>query len=482
MRWKKNQFSYILWAAYLTWAGFCILALGRQVAAYFGAAQYFSGLLIGACGIVAAGILFSILRFLSEKIGNFLPQSTLVREAVQGVILICLLMVGLAFRVMHLQYAGETADYFGMARVVESGNLTRIVEGAESFYVQVLHSLYLFVGNKWIAGILLQIVLQLIEGVLCYFAVRGVAGGISGLFAVGYLMLDPACVADGLVYSPTVLYQCVYLLGFLAVTRYLKKQAEERMETVYDTLLLIFSGVLLAFVCFLDVTGLSLLAMLVCVIYLHRDGVRDGGRFERGKTSSPWGKAYVNLPVVFLSTVGFFLAFLWLDAYAGGMSFVAVWMEKWEIYWRTRAAAGFWQVGSDWAVHFVIAVGVLLGVPAFFCRKDTERISPWILVLAVLCLLDVLGLGLHLPGLIWMFGAVLAGIGLEDGLSAEGASEETVTDEEGRDPNGGFEMLENPLPMPKKHKKRVMDFAVQPDEEEMKFDYEVSDDDDFDYT
>ena len=40
--------------------------------------------------------------------------------------------------------------------------------------------------------------------------------------------------------------------------------------------------------------------------------------------------------------------------------------------------------------------------------------------------------------------------------------------------------LENPLPLPKKHEKRTMDYQHEVAEDRMEFDYEIDEDDDFD--
>lgn len=40
--------------------------------------------------------------------------------------------------------------------------------------------------------------------------------------------------------------------------------------------------------------------------------------------------------------------------------------------------------------------------------------------------------------------------------------------------------LENPLPLPKKHVRRQMDYQYKVEEKDMKFDLEIKDDDDFD--
>ena len=42
-------------------------------------------------------------------------------------------------------------------------------------------------------------------------------------------------------------------------------------------------------------------------------------------------------------------------------------------------------------------------------------------------------------------------------------------------------MIENVLPMPKKHVNRTLDYAFEPSEEQMCYDIDVSADDDYDY-
>ncbi len=43
-----------------------------------------------------------------------------------------------------------------------------------------------------------------------------------------------------------------------------------------------------------------------------------------------------------------------------------------------------------------------------------------------------------------------------------------------------FVPIENVLPIPKKHIKKELGYAFEPDEKYMKYDYEISDNDDFD--
>jgi len=43
-----------------------------------------------------------------------------------------------------------------------------------------------------------------------------------------------------------------------------------------------------------------------------------------------------------------------------------------------------------------------------------------------------------------------------------------------------IEFIENPLPVPKKHVRKTMDYAFIPDESKMKYDIQVKDNDDYD--
>lgn len=101
---------------------------------------------------------------------------------------------------------------------------------------------------------------------------------------------------------------------------------------------------------------------------------------------------------------------------------------------------------------------------------------------------------------VWMIITILAGVGVQaafsvicdrrerekDDLKQETAAEEEVKEEkkESETENRNIKYIENPLPLPKKHVKRIMDFenteSVPPEETKDDFDLEIEADDDFD--
>ena len=62
--------------------------------------------------------------------------------------------------------------------------------------------------------------------------------------------------------------------------------------------------------------------------------------------------------------------------------------------------------------------------------------------------------------------------GAEDSQSPQGAAEEVGQRE--------VRYLENPMPLPKKHVKRVLDYGLKSTAEDDDFDFSVAEDDDFD--
>lgn len=55
-----------------------------------------------------------------------------------------------------------------------------------------------------------------------------------------------------------------------------------------------------------------------------------------------------------------------------------------------------------------------------------------------------------------------------------------MTEVENMETKKEIKLIENPLPLPKKHVKKTMDYRFEPEPEFMKYDIEVKENDDFD--
>lgn len=131
---------------------------------------------------------------------------------VEGVLVVCLLAGGLAFRIYRLQFVREEASvYYEAARVAAGNSLPPLSGGMLPAYLWLLRGVFLVFGNHWILGIWLQIVLQLVTGVLLYAAVRRILKWVTAAAALAVYLFLPASVAMGFSYSPDVLSLCLML-------------------------------------------------------------------------------------------------------------------------------------------------------------------------------------------------------------------------------------------------------------------------------
>ena len=184
-----------------------------------------------------------------------------------------------------------------------------------------------------------------------------------------------------------------------------------------------------------------------------------------------------------------------LDAALSGLSLESIWNTWLGLYsWRENA----WILSgpeSDPFIGSALCFGNMLMAAGFWFRKE-RRQEPevWILLLLATAIFHI-GLsgpfGYHvLFAFAW---AVPAGLGIasmgvcrEPGQPVKAKVPDLVledmdqADEEEEEKTTGVKLIENPLPLPKKHVRREMDFDRLVECDKMKFDVPVDESDDFD--
>lgn len=601
--WKKNALSYGLWAVYLSAAGFVFYRTGIEVLVQRGMENRLLAACVTFLFVMAVVLVFAGCRKLSAKMSESNKTSGRHPVIVKCLVLTLLLAVGLMLRIACIAYSGEEAAYFDTAKIVEGTAIPQVAHGATYFYLLLLHGLFYIIGNHWMAGIWLQIALQLMAVILLYLSVRKLAGETAAVVTAAFMMLDPVMILEGLTYSPRLLYLCIYAVGLLCVTGFLEKYYRDKMCSVYDIILLIFCGIAAAFVCYMDLSGITLLVFGTSVLWI-----------KKKDSENRWSKPLMGWTVFMASTMFFFFLIVALDALASKKPFMGV-LNAWFSLYQPKGFGGdFWmQAGSDYIMVLFISGLMLLGAAAFWLKKGSERLSPWALVLIVVCIMEychISATGMEGAGLLYWICVVLGGIGLSESFShmpemkkktvkgwagasdrgltivnlEDGFPEELTQEDEpesatkamketcvvpqsiespksqpdsaencntrfsennGQDqekilykdkmgkgqvkemsknkkhhssktygllkkhgakkkgksgtmpedsgygahvmavaseeePSPQVKMIDNPLPLPKKHVKKVMGYHYEPDEKEMDYDYQVKDDDDFD--
>ncbi len=499
MMWKKSFVNVMLWVVFFMMISAALIfmiysaVMEKDPEAHVIAMGLPTGMIVGVF------LLFFLFRLIVAR----LPLRRLfgkkeVPYVVEGVLFVAMITAGLALRIWNLNFASENTAYFEIAKVTENSSIPQIAHGATFFYTLLLRILFLVAGNHWIAGIWLQIVLQILSAVLLYFAIRKLSGAVAGIISLSLMMLLQGEVMRGLRYSPDMLYLCLYAVGLLLLASLVNRLTLDEKSWVRVVLLLI-TGVWTGFLGYLDVTGLTLCVVAFCALGVH------GSRL---------GKSLIYVTSLVMVAVISFFGFVWLDAFSCGKDFADILNAWMEIYRVKSHNMWFWYVKDDFVMWIAILGFLIFGSIGFWVSGRLQRFTPWILLLGSVFLIGYLHMdvqNMDTMTLLFTVCYTLIGVGISEGMCSffvsgcEGyemsrdLSDELSVDlayvTDGASSAGELireeipapeihlrtpVMIQNPLPVPKKHVRKVQDYSIQPDEDTMYFDFEISEDDDFD--
>lgn len=502
MSWNKNAFSYLMWLTDTLIAGMLLIYTTSVLCGKAGFSLWMGIGFAAAYGIFAAVIVFKLCRWVSTR-NIFAEKNQDVLLLCEGILVAILLFFGLFFRVQGIGSAELSSEYFEAARVTAGQRLPKIVHGASYLYVGMLHEIFVLLGNQFVAGIWVQITLQMAAFLLLFFMVRKLAGPLAALLTFGFFMCAPFAVQHALVLSPWMLYFLMFMLGFVLISLGYEKKVEPAV--------FFLKGILAAFLCYLDISGGLLLIAAIATALCSRGEESKRGRKLAASVLCVAGMA------------GGLVLFLFLDALLSGKTFQGVAGAWISLYRPETFKLPAVITGKELQTETGVLAGVsVFGIFSFWCDRKKEQLSPY--VLAVCVVIAAGGFGIltqESQGVFCLFLllTVLAGIGLKQCFQVEKVvqaeekavpqsavsddlvieeltdiSEKQESDSEQeklrqekalkaefrKEQEKKVQYLENPLPLPRRHVKRVMDYPMRslPGDD---FDYPVNEEDDFDY-
>lgn len=500
MNWRKNIFSYILWVIYAATVSVGVLGITATICYKIGYPMEY-GIAITIGFLFITGLLVLGVRKLWRKAGVALRMDdSMTIRVTEGFLVVFLLFLGICLRMNLILRTSGSVDgmvYYDAAVITMEKGVPQVVHGATYLYLQLLHLVLLLVGNKLAAAVMVQMVLQVLTATLLYVAVRKLSGALAGIIATAFLMLSPYMVVTVMELSPAYLFLLLYGIVLLGVAGVLQKSKG-------NPLWYVIVGVIAGVVCYLDIFGITLFLFLGAVFSVERDC------HERCFNSR-----LMTFLLGILGGLAGFCGAIGIDAASCHKSFVSVltaWAEiyrpgSFQLAVSTTAAGSY----ADAAILF----GILsIGIFSFWCRKHYERQGIWIGVTAVLIFLQCFQMMIQNAGslmYVYVFSAILAGIGLEavfvvnkpvsiaepemgelypedgedmeildEGTNAGNEAVSVEASDEMPDEPPKVQLLENPLPLPKKHEPKVMDYRLSQVKEDSGYDYDVAEDDDFD--
>lgn len=501
---KKNGFSFLLWFLYAALVIAAFLGLGAFLTDKNGYAAIFGwgGALIL---LMISGILVALFHKLTRntsgknnaaKRQNATQSRKIAFLVLEAVIVVVLLAVAFVWDIHMMSMAGERAAYYEYSMVADGKSVPTVVHGAQYVYLQVLHGLFFLLGNKFIAAVWFQIVLHLLVALIFYFCVRKACGVFSALITLGFAALGPFMRSEAVQLSPVLLFLVIFGVVLLILIGCIGQK---------NPLTCLIGGLFIVAVSYLDVAGLVLIPFLVWGLLTDEEGNPTVARRIGCMLTGFFG--------ILLGTVVLF----GIDALGSHKKVLDVFMAWWKLYHPQSFSVPYLVDEGNIPLETVVLILLLgFGVFSFWCRRKQENLTLWVVCLFAMLALLCGGMTTKEMDdsiLLYLIMTVLAGVGIGGSIQKETAPqnrsiisasnqeesseiEGAFTDEEhssaesedsdyepGYTPKKQVVFLENPLPLPKKHVKKVLDYDRTPEistEEEDDFDISVSDEDDFD--
>lgn len=508
MTWKKSAISYISWLIYTLIVGVVLLCVADVVCDSLGLVVYWAAVISLLYVAVVGGVVFGV-RQLYETIVKYCDTKAIMARTIETIVAVLMLAFGVLLRVGNLDLVSDGAGYFEMAKLTYGGELPRVLHGAEDIYLVTLRGLFLLVGNHIEAAIWLQIVLQLLGSWFCFLAVKRLAGPVAGLITLGFATCGFYMVSVSLTLSPEMLYLFLFAMVFWLISL----GTGEKLKPISFLPL----GFLAAVCTYLDIVGVLLFFLSVCMVFSYRE---------------VHANVKIKLVAVLCCVIGFVAAFggiIGLAAYSAGESFGAVLMMVLGQYAPSGFELPVVLMGGDYAIEGYLLAGLMsFGIYTFWFDKEKEKLSVGTMSMCILIVMICFGMFTPaMPGYTFLYltMAILAGVSVGgcfiirtrkatsvettmeylenmEAVSGEYLEYENVSEitsderTEATEEGAGFvvettevteipvapkvKLLDNPLPLPKKHEKKVLDFVVELTDSTDEFDFDISESDDFD--
>lgn len=490
MKMKKIWLSYPLWLVFTA-------AAGTMLAVYLSAigsllwetGKYITPLLICLTFALVGGIWFLGYKTAGALHGRFL-QDGHSRKMAECFLVMSLAAAAVLYRIHLLKFwdMPQNLSYYHMALIKNSGGVPEIAHGASYVYTLILSTLLSLIGNKEIAGLFLQLVFQVLSLIFLYFGVKLLTGRVEALCVMAIMTFLPAYAEQIYCMTPDTFCFFLFTTGILG-TGLCGRTIGMQGKTAYGAFFVL--GLYIGLLGYLDGTGLLLLFFAGCLT------LKEGMQGKAGHRSG--SRKFLLL---LFGLIAAMFGLMVLDAGLSGSTLKSIWNTWFTMFAGNGGLALPAGPDSDLAAGLILCFCAALGVVGFWFHGKQKQ-DAWISFLLVVTIMDMISAGPLGYDIFIAFGwSILAGIGIASmGIYVEEEKKLRLADmpeliledmddidsvgevegmEEPEDGKPKVKLIENPLPLPKKHVRREMDFDKIVEWDKMKFDIAVDETDDFD--
>ncbi len=521
MDYRKTGFGFFVWGVSEMLLGMLLTLTLTHMAANLGIIEEKAVLPFVITSVILL-CLFSFLLYAAA--GRFLLRNQPARQdffALEMILAAAVFLFLIAFGVKKILlsltpdgnlYMGD-GQYFRMAAVTADNQpIPWMAHGASYVFTVMLRGMCQLFGNLMMSLLLLQVLLLLAAAAFLYFAMRGLFGKMAAFAVAAGVTFLPAFGNAAIDATAELLLFCVMALAWLLLALLLRAVSRGKMKNPAWGILFLGYGTFLSGCMYLDVLGVLFLPVSLAGLFLVRR-TKEGTDGKKPCMQNRILQAFLICLGVLLGAFGLCFG----RAYAMGTAldaplweYLALYSGSWQGY------AGLWEIIVSRAVFSNAAILVLAasGIFGFWITKQDKFCMAGLFFTGACLLRLIQHDGISYQAIEHFAILLLAALSLQtaadyrkEQYAKKAAAVEKLKTETAQRQEEMQEMqeiqeiqenqenqeiqeiqeiqetpkvrlLENPLPLPKKHVPKTMDYPMETAMEG--YDIAVQDDDDFD--
>lgn len=211
MKIKKTWFSYLLWGLFsvimFACVGFSALSTmqGQTILDYIPPLGIYYGIFIAGT-VLTTVLLYVYCKYLRSKLKT---SEESLRAVPTGLFFAIFCVIGLSIRIVTLVasyngFRGDTSYYDVATNAILFSDLSSITNLGR-VYIEILHFIFQFIGNKFFAGLILQLIIQFATMFFLFFSLKNLLNKVVAWVALllycflpgsfmGVTYLTPDCI------------------------------------------------------------------------------------------------------------------------------------------------------------------------------------------------------------------------------------------------------------------------------------------------
>ena len=480
MFWKKNALSYVFWLLYaLVWGSMVVFSSLNFIMPLpmLGSLSIPVRMLVAIVPVLVIPVIcIFVRRYIVRHYVHKEFKKTIWKIA-ELLVLLVIMGIGIWTRYCCVADVDIQIGVYSNALITEGSSIFYHSHGASYLYMQLLHGLFLLFVNKLIFAVWMQVTLFYIAGLFLYQGVKRVVGKLPALSLFALFILAPYFSALSIELSPLGIYLALYCFCLFYLTEVLRDIHTKPLQYF-------FGGLQVAVCIYLDFIGVTLVFWAILLLFINNN-------------KSPVVEKWRICLITFLSGLiaGGVLVVV-CDVLLTGRDVLQM-LGTWWCQYMPEVTLGILEIA-------ILIMG-LLGIISFWFRRKTDRLCPILFLLFLVivaacfdmhtqvmpydCWIVVLLLLVAFIGFFDVFDLTDRTYFLIEQTSVMDTEVFECQEQEEEEAEAVAEMpvsnpvklLENPLPVPKRHARRTMDYPITEIPEDDDFDIQITEDDDFDY-